>query len=84
MKIKKQLTKKEILKLTDVLSQLEISTTHSTGIKKISGGFASTNMFDYDNKFIDVELIFGVISDTSSWQEIEQLKIDRKTFEIIN
>jgi hypothetical protein len=83
MKIKK-LTKKEILKLTDALSQLEISTTHSTGIKNISGGFASTNMFDYDNKFIDVELIFGVISDTSSWQEIEQLKIDRKTFEIIN
>jgi hypothetical protein len=84
MKIKKQLTTKEILKLTNILSELEISTTHSTGIKNISGGFATADMFDYDNKFIDVELKFGVISDTSHWQEEEQLKIDRKTFEIIN
>jgi hypothetical protein len=82
--MKKQLTEKELLKLTDVLSDLEISTLNSMGIKNISGGFATANMFDYDNKFIDVELKFGVISDCGYWQEEEQLKIDRKTFKIIN
>lgn len=84
MENKKQLTEKELLKITDTLSRLEISTLYSNGIKNISGGFASADMTDYDNGFIDVKLIFGVISDTSNWQEEEQLVIDRKTFDIIN
>ena len=84
MENKKQLTEKELLKITDTLSRLEISTLYSNGIKNISGSFASADMTDYDNGFIDVKLIFGVISDTSNWQEEEQLVIDRKTFDIIN
>jgi hypothetical protein len=80
----KNLKTNELLKLTNELIKLEISTLNSMGLKNISGGFATANMFDYDNKFIDIELTFGVISDSSYWKEIEQLKINRKNFKIIN
>jgi hypothetical protein len=49
--------------------------------KNFSGGFVESNVFDYDDEIIDVELKYGVQSDTDDTVYTETLKINRKTME---
>ncbi len=46
-----------------------------------SGGFAVANVYDADDEFIDVELVFGIQNDVTNETHTENLKIDRNTFE---
>lgn len=78
------LTNKDIKLLAKVLEKLENDTLLDSGLKNISGGFAKAEMFDYDKNIIDIELKSGVISDCENRVDIENLKIDRKTFKIID
>jgi hypothetical protein len=80
----KKLKENDLLKISNVLEKLEISTLKSTGLRSISGGFAKADMSSYDDNGIDVELTFGCISDVNWWVEVEQYLLDRNTFEIIN
>ena len=82
MKQKIFLTKQETEKLIPVLEKLEQDTMIDTGVSKISGGFASADMFNYDEDYIDVELKWGVQSDVEDSVHTEQYKVNRKTFKI--
>lgn len=82
--MKKELTEKELSTLTKVLDKLEYETLLDTGYIKINGGFATTELIDYDDEFIDIVLKFGSQDDVSSHVTTEQYKIDRKSFEIID
>ena len=63
----------------DALTEFEIETIDSTGIRKISGGFACADIFDYDNDYFDIELKWGVQSDCDNVVHTEQYKMDRVT-----
>jgi hypothetical protein len=84
MKKLRSLTTIELLKLAEILEDLETSTLYSTGLIKISGGFASANLNNYENDFIDINLKFGCQSDVSDYVAEEDYRLNRKTFEIIN
>jgi hypothetical protein len=80
----KQLSDSELKKLSEVMDSLESETLKSTSISKISGGFATTNIIDYDDNIIDIELQFGTQSDVESSVYSEQYKVSRLTFKIIH
>ncbi len=65
------------------LEQLELDVVNRYGYSKISGGFASADIFNYDEKYFDIELKSGIQSDCQNEVSIEQLKMDRSTWEII-
>ena len=46
----------ELSKLAIELEKFELITLKETGVKKFSGGFAIAEMFNYDEKIIDIEL----------------------------
>lgn len=77
------LTKDELDKLKVTLEKLENSTFYSTGLNKISGGFAKAEMFNYDEEIIDVTLTWGYY-DGDSHTETEQIEIDRETMKVID
>jgi hypothetical protein len=77
----KTLTGKETKKLSKVLDFLENDALQY--YKRISGGFATADVFDYDNEYIDVELKSGVQSDCQNTVNTEQFKIVRKTMEVV-
>lgn len=82
--MKKELTEIELNTLKDALDKLEWDTLLDTGLHRINGGFAKTNLIDYDDEFIDIQLKFGSQDDCGSYVSIEQYKLDRKTFEIVD
>ncbi len=69
-------------KLKEVLEKFEQDTILETGLKNISGSFAKAEMFNYDDEYFDVELKWGVQSDTTDSVHTESYKINRKTYEI--
>jgi len=77
MKKHKILTSKELKALADVLDYFEMATKRDTAISKISGGFAKAEMFNYDNKYIDILLKWGVQSDCQYSTHIENFKLPR-------
>lgn len=78
------MTQQDLRLLAHILEKLENSILISDGLKNISGGFAKAEMFDFDNDIIDIELKSGVISDYENHVYTENIKLDRKTFNIIN
>ena len=77
------LTHHDIIKLNIIMNEL-LSDPFVRIQNKFSGGFSCCEMFDYDDDFIDIELIFGVQSDCADNVYKEQYKIDRKLMEIVN
>ena len=63
----------------EALEQFENDIIYETGLRRISGGFASADIFDYDEEYFDIELKYGVQSDCSNNVTTEQLKMDRMT-----
>ena len=64
-------------KVKEALSQLETDTIDDTGLRRISGGFAVADIFNYDVDYFDIELKFGVQSDCENNVTTEQYKMDR-------
>ena len=78
------MTNKELTQLASALELLEIKELIANGYQRISGGFAIAEMFDFDDNIIDIELKFGIQSDCENTVHTEQLKMDRKTFKLID
>jgi len=76
-KATKLLKGKEIATLTKVLNEFDLATLRDTGVHRISGGFADSKLFDYDNEYIDIELKHGVQSDCENRVHTEQWKLKR-------
>jgi hypothetical protein len=74
----KKLTKKEIEKLEKVLKLFEEETRKETGVRRLSGGFASVNMSDFHDETIDIEVNWGCKSDCTDNVHTEQWTLDRK------
>ena len=72
--MKKELTKKELEKITTIMNQLEAEAYEPFK----NDGFSEATMFDYDNDYIDIELTFGNQSDVY----INQFIINRDTMEL--
>ena len=69
-------------KVVKALENLEADTIDANGYGHVSGGFATADIFDYDDDYFDIILKFGVQSDCENTVHTEQLKMDRRTFEI--
>jgi hypothetical protein len=74
----KKLTKKELKVLKEVLALFEKRTRNETGVRYSSGGFATAEMFNYDDDVIDIELKWGVQSDCTNNVNTEQWKLKRE------
>ena len=66
----------------DALYEFEKETQLDVGVKNLSGGFASANIFDYDDNYFDIELKWGVQNDVENRVNTEQYKMDRFTLRI--
>ena len=75
------LTAQELKKVIPILESLEGDALRP--FKHFSGGFATAEMFGYDEDLIDIEITSGVQSDCESKVYTEQLAIDRKTMKLI-
>ena len=73
------LNPRELREIADKLQELEYETERETGVHWISGGFAIAEMFNYDDKFVDVELTWGTQSDCEDNVNKEQWKLNRQT-----
>ena len=61
------------------LQELENETYNSTGIRYSSGGFASADIFDFDEDYFDVQLKWGVQNDCENTVHTENYTMDRLT-----
>lgn len=68
----------------NALDELERDTIYDTGIKNISGGFASANIFDYDDEYFYIELKWGVQNDCENRVNTENYKMNRFTLRILD
>jgi len=68
----------------DALDKLEINTLYETGVKWLSGGFATAEIFNYDDEYFDIELVWGVQNDCENRVNTEQYIMNRYTLEIID
>jgi len=73
------LTIDEISVLKDVLDVFENQQYVSTGMKGHNGGYATADMFSYDDDKIDIELEWGRqdMGDGRSTCHVEQYTLDR-------
>jgi len=69
-------------KVIDVLERIEFDIAIDGGYSYISGGFAKAEIFNYDDKYFDVEVKYGIQNDCQNTVYTEQLKIDRKSLKI--
>lgn len=76
---KHNIDSKEVKKALD---EFERKTVYETGVRMISGGFATADIFDYDNEYFDIELKWGVQNDVENRVNTEQYKMNRTTLEI--
>lgn len=81
-KQKSTLSASELSTLGDFLTGFERMEERNTGVHNISGGFAQADMFDYDDKYIDIELVWGIQSDCSNNVHTEQYKLPRKALKL--
>jgi hypothetical protein len=76
--MKKELTKSEVTRLNALL-HLEEQPLRDV-YHRLNGGFVRTEVFDYDNEYVDVELIWGKqAGGDDDVTHSETLKINRKT-----
>lgn len=66
----------------NALDELESETIDLQGLRNISGGFASADIFDYDEAYFDVELKFGIQDGDQNTVHTEQYRMDRLTLQI--
>lgn len=76
------LSEEDLTKLTRVLEGLENELLFSLG--KRSGAFAETEIFDYDEDFIDVYAKYGIQDEGADVTYTEQFKIDRGKWEVVD
>ena len=78
---KYKITDKEVI---EALNKIELQELYNTGMKHINGGFTEAKIFDYDDDYFDVELIWGEqdMGNGRSYVHKEQYKMNRKTLEI--
>jgi hypothetical protein len=79
---KMELSEEDVEKLSKILEDLENELIFSLG--KRSGTFAETEIFDYDEDYIDVYAKFGIQDGESDVTYTEQYKIDRKKWEVVD
>ena len=79
-----KLTDKELSKITREISKIEDDMLYAWGLNKISGGFVSVDLFEYDNDTLDLQIKSGVENNCSSNIETESITMDRKTLKIVN
>ncbi len=78
------MNKDELNKIAEKLQILEQNELRDSGLKNIEGGYATINMYNYDDDIIDIEVEIGVQTGSESdWMRVENGKIDRATFEWI-
>tara|TARA_R110000751_G_scaffold55657_1_gene119439 strand:+ start:363 stop:599 length:237 start_codon:yes stop_codon:yes gene_type:complete len=75
---------KEIKRIAKRIEDIEIQLKTDYGLSRISGGFVSIDMIDYNKEFIYISIKDGVQSDCKDSVNTEQLKLDRKTLEFNN
>ena len=72
------MSRQELRRLADVLEAFEHRTLDETGVRRISGGFAHADMFDYDDAYVDIRLKWGVQSDCENQVHAGQYKLLRR------
>lgn len=78
------MNKDELNKIAEKLQTLERNELRDSGLKNIEGGYATINMYNYDDDIIDIEVEIGVQTGSESdWMRVENGKIDRATLEWI-
>ena len=78
------MNKDELNKIAEKLQILEQNELRDSGLKNIEGGYATINMYNYDDDIIDIEVESGVQTGSESdWMRVENGKIDRATLERI-
>lgn len=78
------MNKEELNKVAEKLQTLERNELRDSGLKNIEGGYATINMYNYDDDIIDIEVETGVQTGSESdWMRVENGKIDRATLERI-
>jgi len=69
------MNKQKLEMLARVLELFEFQTLITTGMRMLSGGFATAEMYNYDEEFVDIELRWGVQSDCSDTVHTENYKL---------
>ena len=74
--------KKELNKISERLQILERQEKRDAGLRNINGGFATIDMYDYDDNCIYVEVKWGVqCGGESDYVHTENAKLNRDTLE---
>ena len=73
-------------KVKNALDKFEWEELNNTGMRKINGGYAEADIFNYDEEYFDIELKWGEqdMGSGSSVCHTEQFKMNRETLEITN
>lgn len=69
----------DLISICNVLNKLEKDTIRDTGSHYVSGGYATAEIFNFDENIVDVVLKWGVKSDVTDTCNTEIYTIDRKT-----
>ena len=72
------MSRQELRRLADVLEAFEHRTLDETGVRRVSGGFAHADMFNYDDTYVDIQLKWGVQSDCENRVHTEQYNLPRR------
>ena len=76
----KELTLEELENLKNRLNRLELQLLTHYGLDKLNGGFVTSQMYDYDDKVIEVEVLSGISGEDMT---TEIIQLNRETLEII-
>lgn len=68
--------------VADALTVFELETKHETAVCRISGGFATADIVDWDEEYFSIELKWGVQNDVENRVTTELYKMNRSTLEI--
>ena len=80
----KKLTNKELKKLAKQLEKIEWNLYVDWGLKIMNGGFVNVDMYDYDDRFIYVEILSGIqCGGDGDYTRTENGKLDRETLELL-
>ena len=80
----KKLRKKELYRIKDICTQIELTEYKQGGWKYLSGGFCRCDMIDYDADEIYLELVSGCQNDYEDRVYTSEIVIDRKTMNYLN
>jgi len=64
----------------NLLTGLEEDARNSTGVRYISGGYASAKVVSEDSKYYFIDLRWGVVNDVEDRKHLEHYKILKKHF----